>query len=225
MNWYNTGVTVTLQEVVASGVKVWDFEYPSYYTGAEKAAFEQKVIDHYLFRQIGSETVGMWLHQFRTTVREIMPYYIQRYKSVALLMNAGDPLESYNLKETYTEDNTGTGKVTSTSAASENKNRGVKGDSTRKFSNTPQGSISNLEKYMTEATQDNTTGSENESATSTGSSGQTSENAGKRTYTMERRGNIGVQPLGQEINVYRSALINVDMEVINELGKLFLLVY
>ena len=186
---------------------------------------EQKVIDHYLFRQIGCETVGMWLHQFRCTVREIMPYYIQRYKSVDLLMNAGDPLESYNLKETYSEDTSGEGSISGTSGGSESKSRQVDGETTRKFSSTPQGSIENLENYMTEATQDENNGSETESSETSGTNTQTSENTGKRTYTMERHGNIGVQPLGQEINVYRSALINVDMEIINELGKLFLLVY
>ena len=54
----NTKITVELRELIESGVKLWDFDYPSYYEGDEKLAFEQKVIDHYYFRQIGQ--VHLW---------------------------------------------------------------------------------------------------------------------------------------------------------------------
>lgn len=200
-----TRLTVELGEIVEAGVNVWDFDYPSYYKDDEKRAFEQKVLDHYRFRQIGQETVGRWLHQFRTRMREIMPYYIQLYKSVELMENAGDPLEAYNLTEEYTETREGSGKVDGTT------NR----EGERRFSNTPQGSIENLDDYLTEATKE---GEDTTNATTT-------ENKDDVHYTMTRRGNIGVQPLGQEINVYRSALINVDMKIIQELNDLFLGVY
>lgn len=189
INYDNSGVTIELRELIAGGIDIWDFDYPSYYEGDAKKEFEQKVIDHYFFRQIGQETPGRWLHYFRTRIREIMPYYIQRYKSVDLLMDAGDPLESYNLTETLKEES-------SSQSGSENR-----------FSSTPQGSIENIDDYMTEASKTNADGS------------------GNREYTLHRHGNIGVQPLGQEINVYRSALINVDLEVIEELKDLFLMVY
>lgn len=210
-------VTLELRELIDGGVNIWDFEYPSYYKDKAKTEFEQKVIDHFYFRQIGQETPGRWLHYFRTRIREIMPYYIQLYKSVELMENAGDPFEAYNLTETYEEDTTGTSSVQSGS-------EGLSETTTNnehRFSNTPQGSINNIDNYLTEATKDNntlTTQSEDDS-TSTG------ETSGTKKYTMTRRGNIGVQPLGAEINVYRSALIDVDNKIINELNDLFLLVY
>ena len=78
----NTGVTVELGELVRNGVNIWDFDYPIprseiEYNGKvckvdfDKATFEQKVIDHYYFRQIGQETVGRFLHYFQAKVREI----------------------------------------------------------------------------------------------------------------------------------------------------------
>ena len=79
LNYYNTGVTVELGELVDAGFKLFDFDYPSYYQGEQKTAFEQKVIDRYRFRQIGQETPGRFKHLFRTRLREIMPYYIQLY--------------------------------------------------------------------------------------------------------------------------------------------------
>lgn len=206
-------VTLELRELIESGVNIWDFDYPSYYTGEQKKAFEQKVIDHFYFRQIGQETPGRWLHYFRSRMREIMPYYIQRYESEALLKNAGDPLESYNLTETMKQKTTDKGSSESSSEGT-NSTEGVS-----KFSDTPTGSIDNLDKYLTSGTQSDASGS------SSGSASASHENENALEYELTRRGNIGVQPLGQEINVYRSALINVDMEIINELNDLFLMVY
>lgn len=120
----NSRVTAELREILDAGVKLWDFEYPSYYQGDEKAAFEQKVIDHFYFRQIGAETVGRFLHYFRRTVREIMPYYIQRYKSVELMDDPEiRPLENYNMIEEFSaegsEDETRSGTTGGTSSGKE----------------------------------------------------------------------------------------------------------
>lgn len=219
---YNTTrLTVELGQIVESGVNVWDFDYPSYYKDEAKRAFEQKVLDHYRFRQIGQETVGRFLHMFRTRVREIMPYYIQLYKSVELMENVGDPFEAYNLTEEYTEQRSGTGTVNGATESSENETNARDGE--RRFSNTPQGSIENIDTYLTEATKESDDTTRNASGES--SSTTTSENTDDVHYTMTRRGNIGVQPLGQEVNVYRSALIDVDMKIIEDLNCLFLGIY
>lgn len=216
----NTGVTVELGEIVESGVKIWDFDYPVprsvvEYNGKictvdfDKAKFEQKVIDHYRFRQIGQETVGRFLHYFRTRIREIMPYYVQVYEFDAKFRNIDDPLESYNLTETFQQETAGTGRVTGNSSST--------ADRLSKFSDTPQGSVTNLDNYLTNATQDNETAS--------GSSDQESQDSGTQSHTLTRRGNIGVQPLGGEVRDIREAFINIDMQIIEELSDLFLGVY
>lgn len=232
----NTGVTVELREIVESGVKIWDFEYPVPrasidYNGKtckvdfDKAAFEKKIVDHYYFRQIGQETVGRWLHYFRTRVREIMPYFVQLYEFDAKFRNIDDPLESYNLVETFMQQHSNNGSITGSSSSESNSERSDESGNTRKFSNTPQGSISNLDSYMTEATQDNGNGSSNESGSSQGSSESTSEDSGTVEHTLTKRGNIGVQPLGGEVENIRNAFINIDQMIINELNDLFLQVY
>lgn len=217
----NSKVTVELRELVESGVNIWDFEYPSYYKGEEKKAFEQKVIDHFYFRQIGQETPARWLHYFRTRMREIMPYYIDIYKSVELFKSVEDPLESYNLTETYTE--TGTGSATSSDSSTSETSGSNTSENVRKHSDAPQGSITNVENYISDGTiTDDTNTSETD--TSVSSSG-TSSTESERSYELNRRGNIGVQPLGQEIKILREAYINVDMMVIDDLNDLFLKVY
>ena len=249
----NSGVTVELDELVRAGVKIWDFEYDSFYTGDAKTEFEQKVIDRYRFRQIGQETPARWLHYFRTRVREIAPYYKQLYNSVELMLSVDDPFKAYDLTETYTEERSDTGTTTtqsegsststSTGTSEKNSNTTVVGthtnSGTHKMSNTPQGSISNLDNYLTEATVDSSTETvddtnatlDNETSTGSGSTDSettatgTTDNSGTMQYTLTRQGNIGVQPLGQEIEAYRKALINVDTMFIDELADLFLLIY
>lgn len=228
LNWDNSGVTVELGDIVASGVDVWAFDYPVpaqtvHYNGKtaqvpfDKKAFEQKILDHYRFRQIGQETVGRWLHYFHTRIREIMPYYVQLYEFEAKWFNVDDPLESYNLVETFEESSHGSGTVSSSgssesSGTSEKENR---------FSDTPQGSIDNLDNYMTTATRDNDTSS----VSGSDSSESSSQNTGNTSHTLTRKGNIGVQPLGGEVKNIRDAFINIDLMVIKELNDLFLQVY
>lgn len=243
--WDTTKLTVELRELVENGINLWDFDYPSYYEGEAKRAFERKVIDHFYFRQIGQETPARFLHMFRTRIREIMPYYIQRYKSVEIMDKIDDPFESYNLTETYEQERVGAGEATvktSTETSSEGTTNKVTestengtSDNTKRFSNTPQGSIDNLDKYLTEGTIDNGStshsldatenGSESSTSTVDGSSESSSSDSETVRHTLTRKGNIGVATLAQEMNSFRTSFLNVDMEVINELNDLFLLVY
>lgn len=299
-NYYNSKVTVELGEIVESGVNIWDFDYPVprpeiQYNGKtckvdfDKKTFEQKVIDHYRFRQIGQETVGRFLHFFRSKIREIMPYYVQVYEFDAKFRNIEDPLESYNLMETFQQQTSSTGRATGTATSgntqtttrevttsgdtvtdstdtttrtgsSERIGSSEKTGTSEKvtlFSDTPQGSIDNIGSYLTTATKENgnvSEGSEdsetvetsengsvvgntvteseqvtNENGTvtdaGTGSSEQETEDSGTTSHTLTRRGNIGVQPLGGEVINIRSAFINIDLQIIDELKDLFLKVY
>jgi len=306
---YNTGVTVELREIVENGVDLWAFDYPSFYEGDYKTAFERKVVDHYYFRQIGQETVGRFLHCFRSKVREIMPYYVDLYKTVLLYNEVKDPFENVDMVEelTQTRQTTGTTSNTSersttstgttsntsersttstgtTSSSSERSatstgtssnefesekigSENVETENTRKFSNTPQGEIADLDYYLTEATVENgkqdtgnnetvtqstsgtssatdtATQSDEASAESTNSEEQTingssettnSENQtnngsseGSETLTnrFTRKGNHGVDTFAKVLKEHRSAIINIDMMIIEELGDLFLKVY
>lgn len=220
LNYDNTGVTVELGDIVDNGVDIWDFEYPIPrstidYNGKtckvdfDKDVFQQKVIDHYRFRQIGQETVGRFLHYFRTRIREIMPYYVQLYEFDAKFRNIDDPLESYNLVETFEQVASGSGRTIGQNSSENN--------GTNIFSDTPQGSIANLDIYMTNANK--------VTSSDTGTSEQDHESTGETSHTLTRKGNIGVQPLGGEVENIRNAFINIDSQIIEELADLFLKVY
>lgn len=246
-------LTLELRDVIAGGVNLWDFDYPSYYKDAQKADFERKVIDHYYFRQIGQETVGRFLHMFRTKVREIMPYYIDMYKTVEIMHGLENPFDNVDIVETFEQESTGTASGTasgetsgtesgSASGSESSERKEDKSASERKehrFSNTPQGSIGNLENYLTEAAIDENESSETiessasgssesqTSATSSGTSSQSSssETSGTVKHKLTRKGNQGVNTYAHDMIEFRKSIINVDMMVINELNELFLGIY
>ena len=196
-----TGMTVTIRDLVQNGVKIWDFDYPSYYKGEAKTAFEQKVIDHYYMREIGQETVGRFLHYFRSRMREIMPYYIQLYESEALMKGIEDPFGNVDITETFEQVSSGSG-----SGSAEN------GRETR-FSNTPQGAISNLDSYLTSAEQ-----GEDKSSNEY-------QNTGTVKHTFRKKGNQGVNTYAHDMFELRKTFLNIDMMIIDDLRNLFMGVY
>lgn len=230
-----TKVTLELRDVLASydengqPFKLWDFDYPSYYKNEAKTAFEQKVIDHYLFHQIGVETVARFKHNFKTRIREIMPYYIQMYKSVEIMDGIDDPFGNVDITETFEQTSSGTSSGTSSSTETgEKTDTKTAGENTeRRFSNTPQGSINNIDDYMTEATREDKDQTEtiesDGTITNTGSS--ESENSGTVKHTLTRKGNQGVNTYAHDMIEFRQSFINVDMMIIGALHDLFLLVY
>lgn len=194
---YNTKVTVELRDLVEAKYPIWDFDYPSFYEGDEKKAFEQKVIDHYYFRQIGQETAARWHHYFKERIREIMPYYVQLYRTIKIMDAIEDPFGNVDVTETFEQQTTGSA---SSSA-----------DNTEKFSDTPQGTIGNLETHLTNATKTN------------GSAESASNETVTHTYT--KKGNQGVNTYAHDMKEYREILLNIDKLIIDDLADLFLMIY
>lgn len=244
----NTRQTLELRDVIAGGVDIWDFEYPSYYKGDAKKAFESKVIDHYLYRQIGAETVGRFLHYFRRTVREIMPLYIQRYESVDLMKDSEiRPLDNYNMIEEYEREQssssqtTGSSSAESTGTGSGTKENTIRNKGTNVRSDTPGNTLNlsvNIDSdgietvsHASEVGQEirketnGETSTASESSSSTGTSTDSSEGSGTESHRLTRRGNIGVTTYAQLLEGYRETFLNIDMEIIRELETCFLGVY
>lgn len=243
LNYYNSKVTIELRDVLkmtdenGKPFDLWDFDYPSFYEGDAKKEFEQKVIDHYLFHQIGVETVARFKHNFRTRIREIMPYYIQLYKSVKIMDELDDPFGNVDITETFEQEsgniNVSEGSSTTSGSQSSTKtdSRIIIDDNTHKLSTTPQGAIENLDDYLTEAAKDNRqqtdTGDATDEGTSSGESTVNSQSTDSGTvkHTLTRKGNQGVNTYAHDMIELRESFINVDMMVIGALRDLFLLIY
>ena len=225
-----THETIELRELVEAGVNIWDFEYPSFYKGTQKAAFEQKVLDHFWTRQIGQETVGRFLLYFRRTVREIMPYYIQRYESEVMMKDPEiRPLDNYNMIEEYESESSETGSITGQTSGTDTsagKTGGVNVHSDTPQNTLPIGLDTEGTVALTHASDvEETRGMSSMENESTGSSSSESTGAGTEKHKLTRRGNIGVTTYAQLLEGLRETFLNIDMEVINELDSCFLGVY
>lgn len=77
----------------------WDTYDPAY-----KPVLCRKILKHYWMREIGLETVGLFLHFLNTRMGEIMPYYNALYKSATLEFN---PLHDYEMSHTSTKTTNG----------------------------------------------------------------------------------------------------------------------
>ena len=135
--------------------KVFDFEFPIY-DEEYRNVLCTKILKHYYTREIGAETVGLWKLWLDTRLNEIMPYYNQLYKSAMIEFN---PLYDIDLSTEYLKSKDGTndttGNSTENSSGNSNELTISEGESTGRnmFSDTPQGSLDNVENetYLTNA--------------------------------------------------------------------------
>lgn len=219
---------------------LFDFDYKSYYTGNEKTAFENKIIEHFRYRQIGAETIGRFKHNFKVKLTEIMPYYYQLYKSVELMGDPDDPdnpikpLENYNLTETYTEHNEGktenknklTNNLLSTNGGSDQVNQ-YHLDTPQSISTT-MGHTENgvfVSGYMSDANETFTKHGHTIRDTGESETEDKGSVEGDTTHTLKRYGNIGVTTYANLLEGYRKTFINIDKLIIDELSECFLAIY
>ena len=160
----NSQVTITLREFINNGGCLFDpnDKYPIW-NEDHRPELEKKIVDHYLMFQLGFETPGRFKHELNTRMREIMPYYVELWKTTQFDYN---PIENYSMQEEFTEDvnSKGTNKA----------------KNTEKFSDTPQGKIENLDTHLTNATQ-NEGESENEGTSNSKNKGWRKGNIGVTT--------------------------------------------
>ena len=191
----NSQTTITLRDYVNSGVCLFDpnDKYPIWQE-EHRNVLEKKIVEHYAMFQLGFETPGRFKYELNVRMREIMPYYVELWKTTQFEYN---PIENYSMREEFTED-----------VASEGTNKGT---TIEKVSDTPQGTVKNLDTHISSATQ-------NEG---------NSSNTGKSNTlnTGWRKGNIGVTTTQQMIQSERDIIINIDMMIVEELKDLFLGVF
>lgn len=205
----------------------------------------KKILKHYYAREIGCESVGLWKLWMNTRLEEIMPYYNKMYAAEKLEF---DPLEDVNVQKDNWKNTDGKEDKAGTEDTDFNTLRDVTGSSNyedsadsghenwMKHSDTPQGSIQDLDsdRYMSDATKD--TGSENSHSQGENSStGKTTGNdttdrdyTDNRTYEDHEKagehiwGKQGSGTYSEMIMKYRESLIKLDLMVIEEFEDLFM---
>ena len=169
----------------------------------------KKILKHYYTREIGFETAGLWMLWMNRRLEEIMPYYNQLYKSAQLQFNPFHDVDYYR------EGNRKNDGTSATSGSSTNSQDNVTRDL---YSETPQGALNGVESetYLTDARkvmQDN-------EANNTYNDNNTTNTT--EDYLEHVYGKMGTINYSKMLNEYRTTLLNIDMQIIEEFADLFM---
>ena len=193
-----------------------------------RPVLETKILKHFYTREIGAETFGLWQLRLDAKLSVIMPYYNKLYKAINIDIPVIDNVDinvEHNIgrnADTKVNDNTDI-------TASSQTTTGTTSNSKIRHSDTPQGSLQNLEsnEYMTDATISDSTQSVNSSTSSTSSSTGNSNTNAKSTeeYAEHRWGKEGAVTYVSMVNEYIEKMKNVDAMLIRELEDLFMQIW
>jgi hypothetical protein len=227
--------TTELRWIVENGYDLQLNEYPIFDENYRQK-LNQKIINHYYFREIGFETVGLFRFYLKQTMNEIMPYYNQLYESALLEI---DPLNTINFTETLTRTKIGNDTKNFNEDTTVNSNGDSNSNSTKNTnfkdveSDTPQGmlSIGNIEgelyaSYARISKNEDTTNSTAHQETTDTQKRKNDEKINREdneNYTRTEKGNRESQ--SELLMKYRQTFLNIDMQVINELNDLFMGLY
>lgn len=226
--------TIELRYLIEGNYDLGLKDYPIF-DESYREQLNNKIIQHYYFREIGFETEALFKNRLNQKMNEIMPYYNQMYESSKLKI---DPLSTIDLEEVFSRKSKTTGEGTSsTSGTGNNTNNFNSTDTTdygkiSKFSDIAQAQTTPNEilndKYLTSATVDdgqdkNTNTGTNTSQTKSTTSGTSTDKRNlDEDTTLTRKGNNGTASESELLNMYRETFLNIDMMIIDDLDELFL---
>lgn len=202
-----------------------------------------KILNHYRWYEIGSETVGRFLFNLETTLNEIMPTYYQMYMSVDTMNGIEDIFGNLDVVESFEETTSGNSSATA-NTNSENKVTSSNESNTDMSSNgrnvnakTPQSqlqtktidNITSASEMNWNEDSNNSHSTSDDESSSTGKSDSTSnaESTGTTKHTLTRKGNQGVNTYAHDMLEFRELFINIEQQIINdpELAKCFMLIW
>lgn len=208
-----------------------------------------KLLNHYKYRQIGSETVGRFLDDLETVMCEIMPYYYQLFKSEDIMNGIEDPFGNVDIEEKFEEETKGNSSGSSTGKSNNTTNTTAESNTSTDMttagknvnSKTPQSQLEITAKNIDSITyadnvawnkdESNSTGTTNDrgSATSNSTSEGTTENnsSGTTKHTFTKKGNQGVNTYAHDMKELREIFRNIEEEIIHnpKIAELFYLVF
>nr|DAE60870.1 MAG TPA: Lower collar protein [Caudoviricetes sp.] len=193
-----------------------------------RSVLEAKILKHFYTREIGCETFGLWQLRLDAKLSVIMPYYNKLYNAINIDIPVIDNVNmsvEHNIgrnADTKVSDNTDI-------TASSNTETNTTASSKIRHSDTPQGSLQNLEsnEYMSDATLSDTTQTVNSNTNSSSNSSSNSDTNAKSTeeYAEHRWGKEGTTTYISMVNEYIEKMKNIDAMLIRELEDLFMQIW
>lgn len=196
---------------------VFNFDFPIY---DEKHRQElcTKILLHYYFREIGTETIGAWHIKLQMKMNEIMPYYNKLYQVLDENFSLSKTRESFRTLE-HTGKNDFTGNVNTVNTNSSNVNN--MDNTVNKFLDTPQGGLDGIldTDYLTNATINDVNSTQNITNNSSGDTSTKNLNNDEYSDNEHKYGNFDIL---ENVEKYNSEKFNIDLAIINELNSLFM---
>ena len=190
--------------------KLFDFPY-NLYDNDLKPWFEEKFFQHFMFYEIGFDSVAMFKQRLMSKLNDLFPYYKQLYETEIACKDI-DFMLNKDLKESYVRD------LTSSNNSSQESNATSNGLSTA-GQLTPS-LISNsqkIDKFMDTAQKDESSSNSTATGESTGNS--------KEEYTLTSQGNIGITSSAELLDKWRQVLLNIDLMIFEECNDLFMQIF
>ena len=190
--------------------KLFDFPY-NLYDNDLKPWFEEKFFQHFMFYEIGFDTIGMFKQRLMSKLNDIFPYYKQLYET-EIRTKGIDFMLNKDLKESYVRE--------LTSNSNSNQESNVTSNSLSTAGQLTPSLIANsqkIDKFMDSAQKENSSSN----STSTGESNGNS----KEQYTLTSQGNIGITSSAELLTKWRETLLNIDLMIFEECNDLFMQIF
>lgn len=208
-------------KIFTSKVSFFDEEY--------RGVLCKKILKHYYLREIGCETVGIWLLWMNTKLEEIMPYYNKLYESELIKFNPMYDVD-WNRKGNKTGNESGSGSRSTSGNNSGTNTQSGTSSNTRKdlYSDTPQGALTGIESetYLTNARKVSDSGESGVNASTSGSYEDSESSSNKvdttEDYVESVSGKQGGSSYSKLLNEFRETFLNIDMQVIEEFEEMFM---
>ena len=214
--------------ITAAAPKIFNFEFPIY-DEAYRLPFEKMILRHFYTREIGLETVGLWKLKLWDKLNLIMPYYNKMYESALLEFN---PLYDVDITTTHT----GQGSDATDDSETISEDRSKSGSDSNSlwdmYSDTPQGSLRNINMgdlddetyntYLTDARKITDAGSQTVGENNLIGRERAGTVTSMDSYTNRVFGKRGIASYSQLIREFRKTFLRIDEMVCKELEELFL---
>lgn len=216
-----------------------------------------KLLNHYRYREIGFETFGRFIEELEYTMCEIMPRYNELFKTVEIMAELPSPFDNVDVVETFEQTSTGTTSASGTSSGSSsgstsetastsdesiteqtNNVKTIDTDTpasvlnigTKEIDSVDYASNAGWNESIENGNVSHTSESERSASSSSeesGTSSSTSESTGTLQHRYTKVGNQGVNTYAHDMNEFRTSIIDVVEQIINDprVDELFMQVY
>lgn len=206
----------TVDEIIDKArINIFNFSYPIY-EASHKSTLEKKILKHYYTREISAETFGLWQLWLNTKMNEIMPKYNKLYRAEKELVDKMMLNIDVVTNHLRTDDLLHEADYATTS------NTNDESTDKRRYSDTPQGSISFADAdtgnvWLTEFERNDHEGESTNRGTNIGSD----SNTGTQANDTTEKGYRGGRAYFELLDEFKDKVVNIDLMVINDLNDLF----